>query len=148
MIKVWNEIFIISTIRDRVVKIFGRFMDIKLGNSDNRLIQALTECWWPTIHIFIFPCAEIGITPLNFTMLTLLPIGKYPTQLPYDDRWSVISEARQLLPRITSNNTKSGNVSIAHLRTYLTVTDNQSNGSTVARDRTFMVPKGQRYRPA
>ncbi|KAF6164734.1 hypothetical protein GIB67_040986 [Kingdonia uniflora] len=85
VIKVWNEISIISTIRDPVVKIFGRFMDIKLGNSDNRLIQAL-ERWWLITHTFLFPCAEMGITPLDFTMLTSLPIGKNPTPLSYDDR--------------------------------------------------------------
>ncbi|KAF6170909.1 hypothetical protein GIB67_014726 [Kingdonia uniflora] len=132
-IKVWNEIYKILTRRDPVVKIFGRFMDIKLGNSDNQLIQALTERWLPTTHTFIFPCAEIVITPLDFTMLTSLPIGKYPTQLSYDDRQSVISEAMKLLPRITSNNTKSGNVIIAYLKKYLTVTDDRSNDSTVAR---------------
>ncbi|KAF6146576.1 hypothetical protein GIB67_008862 [Kingdonia uniflora] len=46
---------------------------------------------------------EIGITPLDFTMLTSLPIDKYPTQLP-----------------------------IAHLRTYLIVIDDRSNDSMVA----------------
>ncbi|KAF6158949.1 hypothetical protein GIB67_042030, partial [Kingdonia uniflora] len=82
---------------------------------------------------FLFPCTEIGITPMDFTMLTSLPINKYPTQLSYDDRWSIISEAMKLFPNIISNNIKSGNVSIAHLRQYLTVTDNRSIDSTVAR---------------
>ncbi|KAF6169215.1 hypothetical protein GIB67_013645 [Kingdonia uniflora] len=41
--KVWKDIIAIPAVRDAVVNIFGQFMDIRLGNSDNRLIQALTE---------------------------------------------------------------------------------------------------------
>ncbi|KAF6171334.1 hypothetical protein GIB67_020401 [Kingdonia uniflora] len=119
-------------VRDTVVNIFGQFMDIRLGNSDNRLIQALTEHWWPTTHTFLFLCAEIGVTPLDFTMLTSLSIGRYPTQVPYDDTWSILSNARQLLPNINFSHIKSGNVSIAHLRTYLTVEANRGDDITIA----------------
>ncbi|KAF6176151.1 hypothetical protein GIB67_023442 [Kingdonia uniflora] len=108
-------------------------MDIRLGNSDNRLIQALTERWRPTTHTFLFPCAEIGAIPLNFTMLTSLSIGRYLTQVPYDDTWSILSNARQLLPNIDSSHIKSGNVSIAHLRTYLTVAADRDGDITIAR---------------
>ncbi|KAF6135216.1 hypothetical protein GIB67_035287 [Kingdonia uniflora] len=82
--KVWKDIATILPVRDAVVNIFGQFMDIRLGNSDNQLIQALTERWWPTTHTFMFPCAEIGVTPLDFTMLTSLSIGRYSTQMPLD----------------------------------------------------------------
>ncbi|KAF6150965.1 hypothetical protein GIB67_026886 [Kingdonia uniflora] len=78
--KVWKDIATLPAVRDAVVNIFGQFMDIRLGNSDNRLIQTLTERWWPTTHMFLFPCAEIGVTPFDFTMLTSLSIGRYPTQ--------------------------------------------------------------------
>ncbi|KAF6173954.1 hypothetical protein GIB67_039905 [Kingdonia uniflora] len=37
--KVWKDIATLLALRDAVVKIFGQFMDIRLGNSDNRLIQ-------------------------------------------------------------------------------------------------------------
>ncbi|KAF6171163.1 hypothetical protein GIB67_035120 [Kingdonia uniflora] len=80
MIKVWKEISTIPPVRDAVVNIFRQFMDIRLSNSDNRLIQALTEHWWPTMHTFMFPCAEIGVTPLDFIMLTSFLISRYPTQ--------------------------------------------------------------------
>ncbi|KAF6140134.1 hypothetical protein GIB67_028940 [Kingdonia uniflora] len=131
--KVWKDIATIPVVRDAVVNIFRQFMDIRLGNSDNRLIQALTERWWPTTHTFLFPCAEIGVTPLNFTMLTSLSIGRYPTQVPYGDTWSIISNARQLLPNIDSNHIKSWSVSIVHLRTYLTVVADREDDITIAR---------------
>ncbi|KAF6165209.1 hypothetical protein GIB67_007194 [Kingdonia uniflora] len=108
-------------------------MDIRLGNSDNRLILELTKRWWLTTHTFLFPYAEIGVTPLDFTMLTSLSIGRYPTQVPYDGTWSILSNARQLLPNIDSSHIKSGNVSIAHLRTYLTVAADREDDITIAR---------------
>ncbi|KAF6140584.1 hypothetical protein GIB67_013877 [Kingdonia uniflora] len=131
--KVWKDIATLPAVRDVVVNIFEQFMDIRLGNSDNRLIQALTECWWPTTHTFLFPSADIGVTSLDFTMLTLLPIGRYPTQVPYDDAWSILSNARQLLPNIDSSHIKSGNVSIAVLKTYLTVKIHREDDITIAR---------------
>ncbi|KAF6176713.1 hypothetical protein GIB67_025777 [Kingdonia uniflora] len=81
--KVWKDITIISAVRDAVVNIFGQFMDIRLDNLDNRLIQALTERW-------------------------------------------------QLLPNIDSSHIKSGNVRIAHLRTYLTVAADREDDITIA----------------
>ncbi|KAF6149767.1 hypothetical protein GIB67_017500 [Kingdonia uniflora] len=66
-------------------------------------------------------------------MLTSLSIGRYPTQVSYDNTWSILSNARQLLPNIDSNHIKSGNVSIAHLRTYLTVEANREDDITIAR---------------
>ncbi|KAF6167114.1 hypothetical protein GIB67_041369, partial [Kingdonia uniflora] len=131
--KVWKDIATLPTVRDAVVNIYGQFMDIRLGNSDNRLTQALTKRWWPTTHTFLFPCAEIGVTPLDFTMLTSLSIGRYLTQVPYDDAWSILSNARQLLPNIDSSHIKCGNVSIAHLKTYLTVEIHREDDITIAR---------------
>ncbi|KAF6160557.1 hypothetical protein GIB67_019497 [Kingdonia uniflora] len=131
--KVWKDIATLPAVRDAVVNIFEQFMDIRLGNSDNRLIQALTERWWPTTHTFLFLCADIRVTPLDFTMLTLLPIGRYPTQVSYDDAWSILSNARQLLPNIDYNHIKSANVSIAHLKTYLTVEIHRKDNITIAR---------------
>ncbi|KAF6162688.1 hypothetical protein GIB67_022347 [Kingdonia uniflora] len=66
-------------------------------------------------------------------MLTSLSIGRYPTQVSYDDAWSILSNARQLLPNIDSSHIKSGNVSIAHLKTYLTVEIYRENDITIAR---------------
>ncbi|KAF6176389.1 hypothetical protein GIB67_024288 [Kingdonia uniflora] len=81
----------------------------------------------------MFPCAEIGVTPLDFTMLTSLSIGRYPTHVPYDDTWSILSNTRQLLPNIDSSHIKSGNFSIAHLKTYLTVAADREDDITIAR---------------
>ncbi|KAF6165791.1 hypothetical protein GIB67_012688 [Kingdonia uniflora] len=87
VIKVWKDISTIPPAKDAVVNIFEQFMDICLGNSDNRLIQALTKRWWPTMHKFLFSYTEIKVTPLDFTMLTSLSINRYPTQVSYDDAW-------------------------------------------------------------
>ncbi|KAF6158247.1 hypothetical protein GIB67_028671 [Kingdonia uniflora] len=108
-------------------------MDIRLGNSDNRLIQAFVERWWPTTYTFLFPCAEIGVTPLDFTMLTSLSIGRYLIQVPYDDAWSILSNRRQFLPNIDSSHIKSGNISIAHLMTYLSDEADREDDITIAR---------------
>ncbi|KAF6139156.1 hypothetical protein GIB67_023209 [Kingdonia uniflora] len=98
------EISTISTIRDAVVKIFGSFMDIRL---------------------------EIWITPMDFHMLTSLSIGRYLTQVLYGDAWYILSNTKQLLPRIECSNIKSGNVSILHLKMYLTITDDREDGITI-----------------
>ncbi|KAF6153124.1 hypothetical protein GIB67_034846 [Kingdonia uniflora] len=66
-------------------------------------------------------------------MLTSLSIGRYPTQVPYDDTWSILSNARQLLLNIDSSYIRSGNISISHLRTYLTVADDREDDFTIAR---------------
>ncbi|KAF6154320.1 hypothetical protein GIB67_026776 [Kingdonia uniflora] len=66
-------------------------------------------------------------------MVTSLSIDRYPTQVPYDDAWSILSNARQLLPNIDSNHIKSGNVRIAHLKTYLTVEIHREDDITIAR---------------
>ncbi|KAF6140503.1 hypothetical protein GIB67_031146 [Kingdonia uniflora] len=66
-------------------------------------------------------------------MLTSLSIGRYPTQVPYEDAWRALSNVRQLLPNIDSNYIKSGNVSIAHLRMYLTIAIDRDDDTTIAR---------------
>ncbi|KAF6175424.1 hypothetical protein GIB67_036515 [Kingdonia uniflora] len=81
----------------------------------------------------MFPCMEIGVTPLNFTMLTSLSIGRYSTQVTYDNTWFILSNARQLLPSIDSSHIKSGNVSISNLRMYLTITADREDNITIAR---------------
>ncbi|KAF6135036.1 hypothetical protein GIB67_014085 [Kingdonia uniflora] len=64
-------------------------------------------------------------------MLTSLSIGRYPTQVSYDNPWCILSNARQLLCNIDSSHIKSGNVSILHLRTYLTIRVDQEDDITI-----------------
>ncbi|KAF6147127.1 hypothetical protein GIB67_036846 [Kingdonia uniflora] len=66
-------------------------------------------------------------------MLTSLSIDRYLAQVPYDDAWSILSNARQLLPNIDSSHIKSENVSIVHLKTYLTVEIHREDDITIAR---------------
>ncbi|KAF6171268.1 hypothetical protein GIB67_036936 [Kingdonia uniflora] len=44
-----------------------------------------------------------------------------------------LSNARQLLPNIDSSHIKSGNVSISHLRTHLTIAADRDDDITIAR---------------
>ncbi|KAF6154164.1 hypothetical protein GIB67_016416 [Kingdonia uniflora] len=81
-------------------------------------------------------------------MITSLSIGRYLTQVQYGDAWSVLSNARQLLPRIESNNTKSGNISILHLRTYLTITDDREDDITIVRAFILFVIRHLRFQTA
>ncbi|KAF6161348.1 hypothetical protein GIB67_025610 [Kingdonia uniflora] len=66
-----------------------------------------------------------GVSHIYYTRKKLM--------VPYDDTWSILSNVRQLLPNIDSSQIKSGNVSIAHLRMYLTVEANREDDITIAR---------------
>ncbi|KAF6172803.1 hypothetical protein GIB67_034655 [Kingdonia uniflora] len=59
--------------------------------------------------------------------------------VPYDGTWSILSNARQLLPKIDYSHINSGNVIIVHLRTYLTVADDQEDDITIAHDFIFFM---------
>ncbi|KAF6155419.1 hypothetical protein GIB67_019945 [Kingdonia uniflora] len=81
---------------------FEDFCLINAGNSDNRLIHALVERWWPFTHTFHFPCGELGFTPLDFIMLTGISFGR-GRELPYDERYSKLKEVEKMFPGITSS---------------------------------------------
>ncbi|KAF6172009.1 hypothetical protein GIB67_029427 [Kingdonia uniflora] len=83
--------------------------------------------------MFLFSCVEIGAASLDFTMLTSLSISQYSTQVSYDNTWSILSNARQLLPNVDSSHIKSGNISISHLRTYLTIAVDWVDDISIAR---------------
>ncbi|KAF6167657.1 hypothetical protein GIB67_031240 [Kingdonia uniflora] len=94
---------------------FADFCSINTGNSDNRLIHAFVERWWPSTHIFHFPCGELGFTPLDFVMLMGISFGR-GRKLPYDERYSKLEEAEKMFPRITSSNMRYGNVTLSYLK--------------------------------
>ncbi|KAF6165679.1 hypothetical protein GIB67_012576 [Kingdonia uniflora] len=66
-------------------------------------------------------------------MLTSLSIGRYLTQVSYNDAWYILSNARQLFPNIDFSHIKSGNISISYLRTYLTIAADREDNITIAR---------------
>ncbi|KAF6140945.1 hypothetical protein GIB67_030156 [Kingdonia uniflora] len=88
---------------------FEDFCSINAGNSDNRLIHALVERWWPSTHTFHFPCGELGFTPLDFVMLTGISFGR-GRELPYDERYSKLEEAEKMFPGITNSDMRYGNL--------------------------------------
>ena len=71
-------------------------------NADVQLCAAIALRWYKTTHTFHFPCGELGLTPLDFSMLTGISIGvgAYPP-LPYDDgRWRDRALVHDLLPHL------------------------------------------------
>ncbi|KAF8391076.1 hypothetical protein HHK36_023376 [Tetracentron sinense] len=52
----------------------GPFLTIPRIQSDRRLVAALCERWFGETNTFHFPCCELAITPLDFVMLTGIPI--------------------------------------------------------------------------
>ncbi|KAF6140939.1 hypothetical protein GIB67_030150 [Kingdonia uniflora] len=80
---------------------------------------------------------------LNFEVVARLVLRKKATSMkhdyseistvPYGDTWSISSNVRQLLPNIDFSHIKSGNVSIIHLRMYLTVVADREDDITIAR---------------
>ncbi|KAF6142092.1 hypothetical protein GIB67_037010 [Kingdonia uniflora] len=81
----------------------------------------------PTQENFLRRC----ITQLPDRVRHIYYMGKELT-VSYDNTWSILSNARQLLPNIDSSHIKSENVSISHLRTYLTVVDDRDDDITIA----------------
>ncbi|KAF8395791.1 hypothetical protein HHK36_019742 [Tetracentron sinense] len=52
----------------------GPFLTIPRIQSDRRLDATLCERWFGETNTFHFPCCELAITPLDFVMLTGIPI--------------------------------------------------------------------------
>ncbi|KAF8413247.1 hypothetical protein HHK36_001223 [Tetracentron sinense] len=52
----------------------GPFLTIPRIQSDRRLVAALCKRWFGETNTFHFSCCELAITPLDFVMLTEIPI--------------------------------------------------------------------------
>ncbi|KAF6159489.1 hypothetical protein GIB67_032260 [Kingdonia uniflora] len=94
---------------------FADFCPINAGNSDNRLIHALVEWWWPSTHTFHFPYGELGFAPLDFVMLTGISFGR-GRELPYGERYSKFEEAEKMFPGITNSDMRYGNIILSYLK--------------------------------
>ncbi|KAF6177020.1 hypothetical protein GIB67_040918 [Kingdonia uniflora] len=68
--------------------------------------------------------------------------------VPYDDTWSILSNAKQLRPNIAFSHIKSGNVSIAHLRTYLTIAADREYDITIPHTFIFFMMRHLRFQTA
>ncbi|KAF6169123.1 hypothetical protein GIB67_038620 [Kingdonia uniflora] len=107
---------------------FANFCSINAGNSDNRLIHALVERWWPSTHTFHFPCGELGFTLLDLIMLTGISFGR-GRELPYDKRYSKLEKAEKMFPGITSSDMRYGVYEIETSRGRSCFSDGHPEGS-------------------
>ncbi|KAF6157928.1 hypothetical protein GIB67_015244 [Kingdonia uniflora] len=112
---------------------FEAFLRIKAGNSDNRLIHALVERWWPSTNTFPFLCGKLGVMPLDFVTLTGISFG-IGLELAYDDKYSVFEEAQTLFPRITTADIRYGNITLAYLKAWRDALNPQTNSYNQDKD--------------
>ncbi|KAF6174039.1 hypothetical protein GIB67_020221 [Kingdonia uniflora] len=94
---------------------FEEFCSINTGNSDNRLIHALVERWWPSTHTLHFPCGELGFTPLDFVILTGISFRR-GRELPHDERYSKLEEVEKMFPGITNSDIRYSNITLSYLK--------------------------------
>ena len=61
---------------------FGDFMKLLTPQSGDRTqIHALAERWWDSKNTFHFPFGEVTMTPLDFHVITGLPVDGDPISL-------------------------------------------------------------------
>ncbi|KAF9603185.1 hypothetical protein IFM89_034518 [Coptis chinensis] len=101
-------------INDIGFDIFARIDD---EQADHALTEAIVERWWDSTHTFHLPCGELGITPLDFTMLTGLRIG-VGKPLAYDKRFESFELAEEYLPLLNENDIQYGSIKLVHLEQY------------------------------
>jgi hypothetical protein len=97
---------------------WGRFFKINTGRSSKRIVEALVERWWDTTHTFHLPCGELGFTPLDWTMLTGLPIGVGDPPPCIDDDYSFEVVKSHFFPEISVADWKSHGIRCSFLKTY------------------------------
>ncbi|KAF6141297.1 hypothetical protein GIB67_024381 [Kingdonia uniflora] len=111
--------------------------DISNPTEDNFPRRCITQLPDGVSHIY-FTGKELtnqDSMRVHGTFTTVFKVWKDIATLltvPYDDTWSILSNARQFLPNIDSSHIKSGNARIAHLRTYLTFEANREDDITIA----------------
>ncbi|KAF6163085.1 hypothetical protein GIB67_001413 [Kingdonia uniflora] len=110
----------------------SKFLRVRLGQSDQKVVTSLIERWWDTTHTFHFPCGELGLTPLDFSMLTGIEIGQ-GDPVPFDKSLENVNGAARYLPDITSEDIHSSAVKLKHLKTYKQYQGNPAYDEVCAR---------------
>ncbi|KAF5180551.1 hypothetical protein FRX31_029862 [Thalictrum thalictroides] len=82
--------------------LFSTLLIFEQGNADNQILFALLQRWWPTTHTFHLPVGEVGITPLDFTMLSGLTVGQGEI-VPYNNEYDIgFEQTISLFPTLAS----------------------------------------------
>ena len=76
---------------------FGPLIYVAWGRHDALIGFALAERWWDITHTFHFPWGEVGITPLDFTMLTCMSVGAGDIVL-FDESLEMFEVAEMYFP--------------------------------------------------
>lgn len=81
VLDLWNGLC--EKVRVKVLDLgFRPFLSIPLLKVDKALLMALAKRWSPITHTFHLPMGEIGVTLMDFYMMTRLPVGGAPP--PYE----------------------------------------------------------------
>jgi hypothetical protein len=101
-----------APIRNQILESpFGSLLRGGYAVADRTLVYALIERWWDTTHTFHFLQGEIGITPLDVTMLTGMSIGSGRAVTFGDDpRYSDIEYARRFWPTLRNEHWTKGGI--------------------------------------
>jgi hypothetical protein len=98
--------------------LWHRFFMIDTEKSSMRLVEALVERWWDTTHTFHLPCGELGFTPLDWAMLTGLPIGNGDPPPCNDEKYTFEIVQSRIFPEIEESDWKSSGIRCSFLKKY------------------------------
>lgn len=94
------------------------FFMIDTEKSSMRLVEALVERWWDTTHTFHLPCGELGFTPLDWAMLTGLPIGNGDPPPYNDDEYTYDVVKTRFFPEMEESDWKASGLRCSFLKKY------------------------------
>ena len=100
---------------------FRDFLDLpRFAHVDRCLVEALSERWWPTTHSFHFPDFELGLTPLDFYMLTGIEVGRPDrVPVPFDSAYEEFQSYSIYLPDMAEDLVTGGAVTLTTLQQYI-----------------------------
>lgn len=81
VLNLWKALY--KKVQTKVLSMgFKPFLSTPLLKANKALLMALVERWSLITRTFHLPMGEIGLTPIDFYMMTKLPMGSEPP--PYE----------------------------------------------------------------
>lgn len=99
----------------------SNIFSIVMPNSDQCIVTAMIERWWDTTHTFQLPYVEISFTPLDFAMLSGIPIGQgQPIQnLPVQQYTNFENTINEFFPGIHIQKFSGAGIPVSDLKKYI-----------------------------